>query len=119
MTNCEFQVRNKPIEPPKKPEKAPFFLPSVPLLSGEILFEPGKISVEEKDGIDNEKQMNKTKLDTPSSRFLYLLQSTKESDNCKNPTLHSYLHFVCKLQSINYSICLETICILQDDVRFK
>ncbi|TVU08304.1 hypothetical protein EJB05_41704 [Eragrostis curvula] len=31
-------VRNKPIEPPKKPEKAPFFLPSVPSLSGEILF---------------------------------------------------------------------------------
>lgn len=103
MLNSEFQVRNKPIEPPKKPEKAPFFLPSVPLLSGEILFEPGKVSVE-KDGIDNEKQMNKTKLDTPSSRFLYLLQSTKESDNCKNPTLHSYLHFVFKLQSINYSM---------------
>lgn len=76
-----IKVRNKPIEPPKKPEKAPFFLPSVPLLSGEILFEPGKVSLEEKDGIDNEKQMNKTKLDTPSSRFLYLLQSTKESDN--------------------------------------
>jgi U3 small nucleolar RNA-associated protein 21 len=28
-----IKVRNKPIEPPKKPEKAPFFLPSVPSLS--------------------------------------------------------------------------------------
>lgn len=115
MLNSEFQVRNKPIEPPKKPEKAPFFLPSVPLLSGEILFEPGKVSVEEKDGIDNEKQMNKTKLDTPSSRFLYLLQSTKESDNCKNPTL-----ILIYILYLNYSrliiACLETICILQDDV---
>ncbi|KAH9805540.1 WD REPEATS REGION domain-containing protein [Citrus sinensis] len=35
-----IKARNKPIEPPKKPEKAPFFLPSVPSLSGEILFKP-------------------------------------------------------------------------------
>ncbi|CAK8533851.1 unnamed protein product [Lathyrus sativus] len=76
-----IKVRNKPIEPPKKPEKAPFFLPSVPLLSGEILFEPGKGSVQENDGVDNEKQINKTKLDMPSSRFLHLLQSTKDSDS--------------------------------------
>ncbi|XP_027106936.1 U3 small nucleolar RNA-associated protein 21 homolog isoform X2 [Coffea arabica] len=28
-----IKARNKPIEPPKKPEKAPFFLPSIPSLS--------------------------------------------------------------------------------------
>ncbi|XLS58723.1 hypothetical protein HN51_008478 [Arachis hypogaea] len=72
-----IKIRNKPIEPPKKPEKAPFFLPSVPSLSGEILFEPGKLSVEERDG----KQMKKTRLDSTSSRFLHLLQSSNVSDN--------------------------------------
>jgi U3 small nucleolar RNA-associated protein 21 len=92
MSISEIQVRNKPIEPPKKPEKAPFFLPSVPSLSGEILFEPGKVSVTEKDGVDNEKQKNRTRLDTPSSRFLYLLQSTKDSDSCKNLTFQFHLH---------------------------
>ncbi|XP_004513123.1 U3 small nucleolar RNA-associated protein 21 homolog [Cicer arietinum] len=76
-----IKVRNKPIEPPKKPEKAPFFLPSVPLLSGEILFEPGKVSLEEKDVKDEEKQTNKARLDTPQSRFLYLLQSIDETDS--------------------------------------
>ncbi|XP_047321422.1 U3 small nucleolar RNA-associated protein 21 homolog [Impatiens glandulifera] len=35
-----IKARNKPIEPPKKPEKAPFFLPSIPSLSGEIQFKP-------------------------------------------------------------------------------
>ncbi|XP_016200315.1 WD repeat-containing protein 36 isoform X1 [Arachis ipaensis] len=72
-----IKIRNKPIEPPKKPEKAPFFLPSVPSLSGEILFEPGKLSVEERDG----KQMKKTRLDSTSSCFLHLLQSSNVSDN--------------------------------------
>ncbi|KAL5974223.1 hypothetical protein ACLOJK_030886 [Asimina triloba] len=40
-------VRNKPLEPPKKPEKAPFFLPSVPTPTGEILFKPGSVTGEE------------------------------------------------------------------------
>lgn len=41
LTNLDIiKVRNKPIEPPKKQEKAPFFLPSIPSLSGEILFKP-------------------------------------------------------------------------------
>ena len=43
-----IQVRNKPIEPPKKAEKAPFFLPSVPTLYGQIVFEPSDISSEKK-----------------------------------------------------------------------
>ncbi|XP_057730966.1 uncharacterized protein LOC130946304 [Arachis stenosperma] len=76
-----IKIRNKPIEPPKKPEKAPFFLPSVPSLSGEILFEPGKLSVEERDGAGDGKQMKKTRLDSTSSRFLHLLQSSNVADN--------------------------------------
>lgn len=86
ITNYKFQVRNKPIEPPKKPEKAPFFLPSVPSLSGEILFEPGKLS-EKEDGTGGEKPMSRTRLEATPSRFLYLLQTSKETDSCKNPTV--------------------------------
>ncbi|GAB2278180.1 hypothetical protein Dimus_012874 [Dionaea muscipula] len=37
-----IKVRNKPIEPPKKPEKAPFFLTSTPSLSGDIIFKPSE-----------------------------------------------------------------------------
>nr|ATG70826.1 WD-40 repeat family protein [Callitropsis vietnamensis] len=33
-----IKMRNKPIEPPKKPEKAPFFLQSLSTLSGERIF---------------------------------------------------------------------------------
>ena len=32
------QERNKPVEPPKKPEAAPFFLPTVPSLAGRPVF---------------------------------------------------------------------------------
>ena len=82
LQTTKFQVRNKPIEPPKKPEKAPFFLPSVPSLSGEILFESEKLSLKENDGTEGGKQM-KTISDMPQSRFLYLLQCSKETDDCK------------------------------------
>ncbi|KAE8685641.1 Mannosyl-oligosaccharide 1,2-alpha-mannosidase MNS2 [Hibiscus syriacus] len=37
-----IKVHNKPIKPPKKPEKAPFFLPSASSHSGEILFMPSE-----------------------------------------------------------------------------
>lgn len=33
-----IKVRNKPIAPPKKPEKAPFFLPTLPSLAGDPAF---------------------------------------------------------------------------------
>ncbi|MBA0825656.1 hypothetical protein Goarm_010585, partial [Gossypium armourianum] len=71
-------VRNKPIEPPKKPEKAPFFLPSVPSLSGEILFTPSEANGDVK---GNDVEMNDRKLDMASSPFLQLLQSSTEIKN--------------------------------------
>jgi hypothetical protein len=73
-------VRNKPIEPPKKPEKAPFFLPSVPTLSGEILFEPPASL--EADGSNADDTSHKTMADL-SSHFSRLLQSCEELKNCK------------------------------------
>lgn len=35
-----IKERNKPILPPKKPEKSPFFLPTVPSLSADLVFAP-------------------------------------------------------------------------------
>lgn len=79
LTNLDIiKVRNKPIEPPKKPEKAPFFLPSVPSLSGEILFEP-PASTKETD-ISTTKNTNH-KISELSSHFSQLLQSCGETKN--------------------------------------
>ncbi|KAG8484953.1 hypothetical protein CXB51_021536 [Gossypium anomalum] len=73
-----IKVRNKPIEPPKKPEKAPFFLPSVPSLSGEISFTPSEANGDVK---GNDVEMNDRKLDMAPSPFLQLLQSSAEIKN--------------------------------------
>lgn len=79
----DFQVRNKPIEPPKKPEKAPFFLPSVASLSGEVLFNPSDLANEEKEKKGDEMEKNRKILSLPPSQFLQLLQSSAEMKNCK------------------------------------
>lgn len=36
---ASLQERNKPIEPPKKPAQAPFFLPTVPGLARDPVFD--------------------------------------------------------------------------------
>lgn len=79
LTNLDIiKVRNKPIEPPKKPEKAPFFLPSVPSLSGEILFEPPAISKDT--DISTTKNTNH-KMSELSSHFSQQLQFCGEAKN--------------------------------------
>lgn len=75
-----FQLRNKPVEPPKKPEKAPFFLPSIPSLSGEILFQHNADTINEEK--NNELMHNNKKIDL-SSQFILLLQSCTDTRNCK------------------------------------
>ncbi|KAE8697073.1 hypothetical protein F3Y22_tig00110634pilonHSYRG00095 [Hibiscus syriacus] len=75
-----IKVRNKPIEPPKKPEKAPFFLPSASSLSGEILFMPSEANGNN-DAKGNKAENNDRKLDMPPSAFLQLLQSSAEIKN--------------------------------------
>ncbi|XP_066371765.1 U3 small nucleolar RNA-associated protein 21 homolog isoform X2 [Miscanthus floridulus] len=77
LTNLDIiKVRNKPIEPPKKPEKAPFFLPSVPSLSGDILFEP-PASTKETDISTTKNTYHK--MSELSSHFSQLLQSCGET----------------------------------------
>ncbi|KAL4383697.1 hypothetical protein GQ457_15G029390 [Hibiscus cannabinus] len=83
-----IKVRNKPIEPPKKPEKAPFFLPSAPSLSGEILFAPSEANGYN-DAKGNEAENNNGKLEMlPTSAFLQLLQSSAEIKNFSAFTDH-------------------------------
>ncbi|CAI9103007.1 OLC1v1001416C1 [Oldenlandia corymbosa var. corymbosa] len=76
-----IKARNKPIEPPKKPEKAPFFLPSIPSFSGEILFESGKFADEEKHTQESETINKRKKSDLQQSQFLRNLQSSAEVKN--------------------------------------
>ncbi|RVW87386.1 U3 small nucleolar RNA-associated protein 21-like [Vitis vinifera] len=69
-----IKIRNKPIEPPTKAEKAPFFLPSVPTLSGQIVFEPSEISSEKR--VAEGDELENSRSDLPQSQFLQLLQSS-------------------------------------------
>uniref|UniRef100_A0A0E0LDY3 Uncharacterized protein n=1 Tax=Oryza punctata TaxID=4537 RepID=A0A0E0LDY3_ORYPU len=79
LTNLDIiKVRNKPIEPPKKPEKAPFFLPTVPSLSGEILFEPAANSKETDNSAEGTSHKKMADL---SSHFSRLLQSCGDTKN--------------------------------------
>lgn len=78
---CNVQERNKPIEPPKKPERAPFFLPSVPSLSGDILFKPSGSAEEEAKG--DEVEDTRIKSGLAPSQFVQLLHSSAEMKNCK------------------------------------
>jgi U3 small nucleolar RNA-associated protein 21 len=98
-------VRNKPIEPPKKPEKAPFFLPSVPSLSGEILFKPSE-PVDGEDTKPDKAESDKRKLGIPETQFLGLLQSSSEMKNCEHfspCTVLLYYHLfllMCQLKAL-------------------
>lgn len=84
------QVRNKPVEPPKKPEKAPFFLPSVPTLSGEILFKPSEPTNEEAKK-DDQSEIRAKQSDTASSQFFRFLNSAAEIKNCELNICRFYL----------------------------
>ncbi|CAA7054164.1 unnamed protein product [Microthlaspi erraticum] len=77
-----IKARNKPIEPPKKPEKAPFFLPSVPSLSGDILFKPNESEGDEESQEKNKDSKNSMKnFGSLESPFSKLLKSSWDSKN--------------------------------------
>ena len=48
--SCGLQARSKPIQPPTKPASAPFFLPTVPGLHSEPLFDPSAAEVDSQQG---------------------------------------------------------------------
>lgn len=98
-----IKARNKPIEPPKKPEKAPFFLPSIPSLSGEILFKPRDSAEGDKDSQAGETEKTSKKADIPASQFLQFLQSFAEEKNCK----FSVHHCLCQDFILKFSLALN------------
>ncbi|ONK70376.1 uncharacterized protein A4U43_C05F33080 [Asparagus officinalis] len=80
LTNLDIiKVRNKPMEPPKKPEKAPFFLPSTPSLSGEILFKPNAVANGDKKDTKNQELKHSNQKMNLSSQFSLLLHSCAET----------------------------------------
>ncbi|GAV59734.1 WD40 domain-containing protein/Utp21 domain-containing protein [Cephalotus follicularis] len=104
-----IKIRNKPIEPPKKPEKSPFFLPSVPSLSGEILFKPGK-SPNEKGPEGDEEENHKRKFDIPASQFLQLLQSSADMN-----TFTEFTDYVKGLSPATLDVEFRMLQIIDDD----
>ncbi|CAL1380098.1 unnamed protein product [Linum trigynum] len=110
-----IKVRNKPIEPPKKPEKAPFFLPSVPSLSGDILFKPSEPAKDD-DGMDIDearKTKNKGKYETPLipvSKFTELLHSCVEANN-----FSAFTNYMKGLSPSNLDMELRMLQIIDDN----
>ncbi|XP_021746798.1 U3 small nucleolar RNA-associated protein 21 homolog [Chenopodium quinoa] len=108
-----IKVRNKPIELPKKPEKAPFFLPSVPSLSGDIMFKPSEETNEElkdKDAEQNSDYMT----DLLASPFLQVLQSAVESKN-----FSAFTDYIKGLSPSSLDMELRMIQIIDDDGEFS
>ncbi|KAL2478321.1 transducin family protein/WD-40 repeat family protein [Forsythia ovata] len=102
-------ARNKPIEPPKKPENAPFFLPSIPSLSGEILFNPSKSAGEEMDAQAGEMEKKRKKTDITVSLFLHSLQSSAEEN-----TFASFTDYIKGLSSSALDMELRMLQIIDD-----
>ncbi|KAF5822356.1 putative transcription factor WD40-like family [Helianthus annuus] len=102
-----IKARNKPIEPPKKPENAPFFLPSIPSLSGEIVFKAGEPMDEEKPTHDD-KFTRFT--DLPSSPFVQFLQSSVETKN-----FEAFTDYLKSLSSSTLDVELRMLQIIDDD----
>lgn len=104
-----IKVRNKPIEPPKKPENAPFFLPSIPSLSGDIMFKASEVANEElKDG-DTEHNLDYT-TGLPPSPFVQVLQSAVESKN-----FSAFTHYIKGLSPSSLDMELRMLQIIDDD----
>ncbi|KAJ0792674.1 putative small-subunit processome, Utp21 protein [Helianthus annuus] len=102
-----IKARNKPIEPPKKPENAPFFLPSIPSLSGEIVFKASEPMDEEKPTHDD-KFTRFT--DLPSSPFVQFLQSSVETKN-----FEAFTDYLKSLSSSTLDVELRMLQIIDDD----
>ncbi|XP_076941049.1 uncharacterized protein LOC143610452 [Bidens hawaiensis] len=102
-----IKERNKPIEPPKKPEKAPFFLPSIPSFSGEIVFKASEPTDEEK--LIQDDKFGKV-MDLQSSLFVQFLQT---SDEMKN--FEAFTDYLKSLSSSTLDVELRMLLIIDDE----
>ncbi|EEF27972.1 WD-repeat protein, putative [Ricinus communis] len=109
-----IKVRNKPIEPPKKPENAPFFLPSIPSLSGEILFKPSETMNEEKNTSADVEEHNHRHVDLPPSQFLQLLQSSAKMEN-----FSAFTDYIKGLSPSTLDLELRMLQIIDDDGQLE
>ncbi|XP_051123637.1 U3 small nucleolar RNA-associated protein 21 homolog isoform X2 [Andrographis paniculata] len=105
-----IKERNKPIEPPKKPEKAPFFLPSIPTLSGEIVFKPRESADDKKDLQIAETEKTQEKSDVLVSQFLQYLLSSAEKKN-----FAAFTDYVKGLSASSLDMELRMLQIVDDD----
>lgn len=105
-----IKARNKPIEPPKKPEQAPFFLPSIPSLSGEILFKPIESANEEKDREAGKLEKKQTQIDLVASQFVQLLQSSADTEN-----FLAFTDYIKSLSPSTLDVELRMLQIIDDD----
>lgn len=102
-----IKVRNKPVEPPKKPEKAPFFLPSIPSLSGEILFKPIESANEE---AKTDQDDGRKSIDAASSQFLQFLHSSADMKN-----FSAFTDYIRSLSPSTLDMELRMLQIIDDD----
>ncbi|CAL5330714.1 unnamed protein product [Camellia sinensis] len=111
LTNLDIiKARNKPIEPPKKPEQAPFFLPSILSLSGEILFKPIESANEEKDRAAGKLEKKQTRIDLVASQFVQLLQSSADTEN-----FLAFTDYIKSLSPSTLDVELRMLQIIDDD----
>jgi U3 small nucleolar RNA-associated protein 21 len=81
-SNIRFQQRNKPKEPPKAPEQAPFFLPTLPGVETRFVQEQ-----EDAEKAKTQKQKPTRRLEQAAAHvnsvFLHKLVEDKEDGDCK------------------------------------
>ncbi|GFZ02665.1 transducin family protein [Actinidia rufa] len=105
-----IKARNKPIEPPRKPEKAPFFLPSVPSLSGEIIFKPTESADEEKDKKADKLEESRKQADLALPHFVQLLHAAADMKN-----FSAFTDYIKSLSSSTLDMELRMLQIIDDD----
>ncbi|CAK9880713.1 unnamed protein product [Sphagnum jensenii] len=87
-----IKIRNKPISAPKKPERAPFFLPSLPSLSGkpEFVVANGKEAGNIGNGTDNNvmSHIRRSGRDDFQTFFMHLLYECNENGDYSSLVVH-------------------------------
>lgn len=105
-----IKERNKPIDPPKKSEKAPFFLPTIPSLSREIVFKTIESGREDKGSQTDKLNKSGRNLTFPASQFLQLLHSSAEMK-----TFSAFTDYIKGLSSSTLDMELRMLQIIDDD----